>query len=117
MKSGIQTVGATASWLVYIVRCRDNTLYTGITTDLNKRILEHNAGPKGARYTRSRRPVTLVYSEQVASRSVATIRENFIKKLKTTCKQALITSSNSTPETPPENNQTREYPYDIDSDC
>lgn len=95
--SDIQTEGSTAPWVVYIVRCRDNTLYTGITRDLYKRIQEHNFGPKGARYTRARRPVILVYSEQAGSRSAATTRENYLKKLKTTCKHALITSSNSTP--------------------
>jgi len=95
--SGLQTEGPTAPWVVYIVRCRDNSLYTGITKDLHKRILEHNSGPKGARYTRSRRPVALVYSEQAASRSVATTRENYIKNLKTICKHELIISSNSTP--------------------
>ncbi len=115
--SDIQTEAATAPWLIYIVRCRDNTLYTGITNDLNKRIEEHNAGPKGARYTRSRRPVTLVYCEQAPSRSVAASRENCIKKLKTTRKHRLITSSITTPTRPPENNQTREDPHDIDSDC
>jgi len=95
--SGLQAEGPTAPWVVYIVRCRDNSLYTGITKDLHKRILEHNSGPKGARYTRSRRPVALVYSEQAASRSVATTRENYIKNLKAICKHELIISSNSTP--------------------
>lgn len=78
-------------WYVYIVRCRDNTLYTGITKDLQKRILEHNSGPKGARYTRSRRPVVLVYYEQAESRSVAASREYHLKKLKTSWKHQLVT--------------------------
>ncbi|MCX5871172.1 MAG: GIY-YIG nuclease family protein [Deltaproteobacteria bacterium] len=77
-------------WYVYIVRCSDNTLYTGITTDLSRRLLEHNSGPKGARYTRSRRPVALVYCEQVASRSAATSRESHIKKLKISQKGQLV---------------------------
>ncbi len=77
-------------WYVYIVHCRDNSLYTGITKDLEQRILEHNSGPKGARYTRSRRPVALVYHEQVASRSAATSRECHIKKLTTTSKRQLV---------------------------
>ena len=51
------------SWYVYVVRCRDDSLYTGITTELERRIEEHNHSPKGARYTRARRPVELVYSE------------------------------------------------------
>lgn len=79
------------SWYIYIVRCSDDSLYTGITKDLEKRILEHNSGPKGARYTRSRRPVTLVYYEQAGSRSAATSREALIKKLKTTHKRLLVT--------------------------
>ena len=58
-------------WYVYIVRCNDGTLYTGITKDLNKRIREHNSDKGGAKYTKSRRPVDLVYSEQVESRSAA----------------------------------------------
>ena len=59
------------SWYVYIVRCSDGTLYTGITKDLKKRIGEHNSDKDGAKYTKSRRPVDLVYSEQVESRSAA----------------------------------------------
>ena len=58
-------------WYVYIVRYIDGTLYTGITKDLNKRIGEHNSDKGGAKYTKSRRPVDLVYSEQVESRSAA----------------------------------------------
>lgn len=69
-------------WFVYIVRCADNTLYTGITTDIERRIHEHNAGPRlGARYTRARRPVALVYAEEVASRSQAARREHGIRRL------------------------------------
>ncbi len=77
-------------WYVYIVRCSDSTLYTGITTDLERRLLEHNSGPKGARYTRSRRPVALVYCEQATSRSAATSREAHIKKLKISEKGQLV---------------------------
>ncbi len=78
------------SWYVYILRCSDNSLYTGITTDPARRILEHNSGPRGSRYTRSRRPVVLVYCEQAASRSAATRRENHIKKLKISGKRQLM---------------------------
>ncbi|MCK5340152.1 MAG: GIY-YIG nuclease family protein, partial [Desulfobulbaceae bacterium] len=63
------------AWHVYMVRCRDGTLYTGIATDLNRRIAEHNSEKNGAKYTRSRRPVCLVYSEKVESRSAAAKRE------------------------------------------
>ena len=68
-------------WHVYMVRCRDGTLYTGITNDLKKRIEAHNSGKDGARYTRSRRPVKLVYSEQVESKSAAAKLEYQLKKL------------------------------------
>ncbi|MFH2124055.1 MAG: GIY-YIG nuclease family protein [Pseudomonadota bacterium] len=83
------------SWYVYIVRCGDNSLYTGITKDLEKRILEHNSGAKGAKYTRSRRPVALVYSEEAASRSAATSRELTIKKLDLSRKRQLVTPRNT----------------------
>jgi putative endonuclease len=68
-------------WHVYMVRCSDGTLYAGITNDLKKRIEAHNSGKDGARYTRSRRPVNLVYSEQVESKSAAAKLEYQIKKL------------------------------------
>ena len=68
-------------WFVYMVRCSDGTLYTGITNDLEKRIKAHNSGKDGARYTRSRRPVKLVYSEEVESKSAASRLEYKIKKL------------------------------------
>jgi len=67
-------------YFVYIVRCADNTLYTGIATDLERRIEEHNHSDKGAKYTRTRRPVTLVYSETFSDRSSASKREYMIKK-------------------------------------
>jgi putative endonuclease len=70
-----------ASWYVYMLRCADDSLYTGITTDLERRTQEHNHGRAGARYTRVRRPVKLVYSETLASRSDAASREAAIKKL------------------------------------
>jgi len=77
-------------WHVYIICCNDNTYYTGITTDIFRRMEEHNSPKKGARYTRSRRPVELVYSEKAASRSIATRRECQIKKLTLTGKKQLI---------------------------
>ena len=70
-----------SAWYVYILRCADDSLYTGITTDLERRTHEHNHGRAGARYTRVRRPVQLVYSETLASRSEAACREAAIKKL------------------------------------
>lgn len=68
-------------WYVYMVRCSDGTLYTGIAKDLEKRIVAHNSGRDGARYTRSRRPVTLVYAQMVESQSAAAGLEYRIKKL------------------------------------
>ena len=80
-------------WYVYMVRCSDETLYTGITKDLEKRIEAHNSGKDGARYTRSRRPVTLVYSEQVESKSAAARLEYQIKRLPLSKKKRLVCSS------------------------
>ncbi len=85
-----QTVPPTSSWFVYMVQCVDDTLYTGITTDLMRRLAEHNMSIKGAKYTRARRPVSLVYSECYRSRSEASKREAGIKKLNVTKKRALI---------------------------
>jgi putative endonuclease len=65
---------------VYILRCADDTLYTGIATELQRRIDEHNHSSKGAKYTMCRRPVTLVYSEIYEDRSSASRREHEIKK-------------------------------------
>jgi len=80
-------------WHVYIVRCSDKTYYTGITTDLSRRIEEHNSCRKGAQYTRSRRPVQLVYFEYAPSRSIAAGREYQIKKLTAAGKRQLIQKS------------------------
>lgn len=77
-------------WHVYILRCADGSLYTGITTDLARRVEEHNqGGALGARYTRSRRPVQLIYSETADSRSAAAKREAALKKLDRPAKLAL----------------------------
>lgn len=85
---------AADAWQVYIVRCADDSLYTGIARDLERRIAEHNAdNGQGASYTRSRRPVTLVYQEAAADRSAASKREYRIKQLSRAEKLALIESS------------------------
>ena len=75
----------------YIVECADGTLYSGWTNDLEKRIAAHNAG-QGAKYTRSRRPVTLRYYEEFEDKSEALRRECALKKLSRAKKQALIES-------------------------
>ena len=77
-------------WHIYILQCADDTLYTGITTDLIRRIDEHNHSAKGAKYTRARRPVVLVYSESCESRSSASSRELELKKLSRKQKLKLI---------------------------
>ena len=77
------------TWLVYILRCDDGSLYTGITNDLIRRCEQHNAGT-ASRYTRSRLPVVLVYQEAQGNRSVATKRELEIKALSRQEKEALI---------------------------
>jgi putative endonuclease len=79
---------------VYIVRCADGTLYTGWTVDVARRVAEHNAG-RGARYTRQRGPVTLVYSEAQPDRSAAMRREEEIKRRGRRYKERLVKSSTS----------------------
>jgi putative endonuclease len=69
------------AWFVYMLRCADDTFYTGITTDVERRVDEHNDSKKSANYTRARRPVELVYSEPAENRSKATQREYAIKQL------------------------------------
>lgn len=76
-------------WYVYIVNCRDNTLYTGMTAALAKRLQAHNSG-KGAKYTRGRRPVRLVYYEPCDSRGEALRRESQLKRLKRDEKVKLV---------------------------
>ena len=76
-------------WLVYLLRCRDGSLYTGITNDLPKRLRVHAAG-KASRYTRSRLPVSLAYTEPQTSKSRALKREAAIKKLSRRQKDHLI---------------------------
>ena len=78
-------------WYVYITRCNDGTLYTGITKDLKRRIVEHNSENGGAKYTKACRPVELVYSEKIESRSDALKRERQIKRMPVTKKSELIT--------------------------
>jgi len=74
---------------VYIVECSDGTLYTGYTTDVERRVREHNEGT-AAKYTRGRRPVTLVYTEAFESQSAAMTREYRIKQLRRSQKERLV---------------------------
>jgi len=77
-------------WFIYIVRCKDNSLYTGITTNITRRVDEHNFSKKGAKYTRSRRPVLLVYSKQIESRSAALKLEYVFKQFDKKKKEEII---------------------------
>lgn len=77
-------------WYVYILKCKDKTLYTGVTNDLARRVEEHNFSDLGAKYTKARRPVKLVYSCCFENRSLAQREEWRIKKLKRGDKIILI---------------------------
>ncbi len=76
-------------WFVYIVRCADRTLYTGVAVDVRARVHTHNAG-KGAKYTRARLPVKLVYQEPATSRGAALQREYTIKQMRAENKRKLV---------------------------
>jgi putative endonuclease len=77
------------AYTLYILKCSDGTYYTGIALDVEKRLIEHNNSDKGAKYTRARRPVTLMYSETCTDKSSALKRELSIKRLKRSQKEAL----------------------------
>ncbi len=79
-----------SDWFVYMLRCADNSLYTGVTTDVERRLVEHNAEKSVTKYTRVRQPVSLAYQENAASRSEACKREAQLKKLKKHEKEALV---------------------------
>ena len=83
------------SYYVYILKCADETLYTGITTDLSRRLKEHNESDKGAKYTRTRRPLELIYSEKCEDRSGACRREREIKKFSRERKFSLVLGAKS----------------------
>lgn len=76
-------------WVVYVLRCADGTLYTGITTDTDRRVAQHNAGT-ASKYTRARRPVSVAYTEAQPDRSAASKREAAIKALTRRQKDKLI---------------------------
>lgn len=78
------------SYFVYILKCSDDSLYTGITTDVVRRLDEHNNSIKGAKYTKIRRPVELIYQEELDDRSSASKREYEIKRLRREKKLELI---------------------------
>ena len=77
-------------YYLYLLKCSDNTLYAGITTDLSRRVQEHNSSAIGARYTKARRPVQLVYSKKFKDRSQASKAEAQLKKLSRPAKDKLV---------------------------
>lgn len=84
------------TFFVYIVECKDGSLYTGIATDVLRRVREHNEAKIGARYTKTRRPVVLKYAESSKTRSSAQSREASLKKLSRVEKLTLIRSARAT---------------------
>ncbi len=84
-----------ANWFVYMLRCSDNSLYTGVTTDVERRIIEHNAKKSVTKYTRVRQPVEVAYQEKAESRSEACKREAQLKKLTKKEKEILVGSKSS----------------------
>lgn len=89
-------VEVSVNWFCYLLHCADGTLYCGITNDLDKRIAAHNAG-EGAKYTRGRTPVRLVYCESCADKSAALKRERGIKRLPRIEKWVLVEAWKKTP--------------------
>ena len=88
--SSVKNHKVTKDWFMYVVECEDGTYYTGITTDLYRRLHEHNHSKKGAKYTRSRRPVGLIYCERHENRSLASKAEAAFKKLRRVQKETYI---------------------------
>ena len=82
-----------SAWYVYLLRCNDNSLYCGVTVDLERRLKEHNESDKGAKYTRARRPVTLAFNQSASCRSEACRLESHIKKMTKLHKETLIKSA------------------------
>jgi putative endonuclease len=83
---------------LYIVRCADNSLYTGIAADVAKRITEHESGTRGAKYLRGKGPLQLEFVEVVGDRAVASMLEHRVKRLNKAQKEALISGRESLPE-------------------
>lgn len=81
---------AVAEFKVYILRCGDGSYYTGIATDVERRVAEHEGSPRGAKYLRGRGPLTVVFAEAVGDRSMASRLEFHVKQLDRAGKQALI---------------------------
>lgn len=80
----------TTAWWVYLLRCNDNSLYAGVTTDIQRRVTEHNNSKLGAKYTRARRPVSLAYLEAADNKSSACKREYQIRHFTKVKKEQLV---------------------------
>ena len=89
---------AVTEYSVYIVRCGDGSYYTGIATDVERRIAEHESSPRGAKYLRGRGPLTVVFSKTVGNRSIASRLEVHVKHLDRAGKEALITGAANLPK-------------------
>ena len=94
-KDNFEVVGEASEpeWFMYVVKCADDTLYTGITTDVTRRLHEHNNTAKGAKYTKKRRPVALLHSVGHANRASASQAESKFKKLSRKQKLSIINES------------------------
>ena len=82
--------GRRRRWFFYVLRCADNSLYAGVTTDVSRRVTEHNQSRRGAKYTRSRRPVHLVYQRECRDQSEAQVNERGFKRLSKREKEGFI---------------------------
>jgi len=104
-------------WVVYLLRCSDGSLYCGITTDINRRVATHNEG-RGARYTRARRPVHVVYMEPANSKSEALKREYAMKQLSKKKKELMVVQNNNPHKTKtcPECGSRKIELFDSDND-
>ena len=80
------------SWFVYFLRCNDNSLYAGITTDIDRRLYQHNHTKLGAKYTRAKRPVTLAFIETAVDKSMASKREYQLRQLTKSQKEHLVSA-------------------------
>jgi len=80
-------------WFLYVLRCSDGTLYTGVTTDVSRRLNEHNTSKRGSRYTRARRPVELVYWVDFENQSTAQVAEYNFKQMTREQKEKAISES------------------------
>jgi len=99
---------ANSPWFVYLLRCADGSLYAGITTDVARRLDEHNHGRAGAKYTRARRPVLLAWQQQASNRSEASRCEHQLRRLGKAQKEALVAGAGVLALPAPETAQTPE---------